>query len=581
MTSAQETKTCQNCKTEFRIDPDDFAFYEKMKIPPPTFCPDCRYQRRLANRNEWNFYRRNCDLCGKSAVTLYSEEFPGPVYCQPCWWGDGWDPFSYARDFDFSRPFFEQFQELRLAVPHVAMANWHSTNSEYTNQSLSNRNCYMCVSTASSENCLYGYWLDKVRESLDCWKVFDGEFMYESLNVVRCSRSAYLEDCTDTTEGFFLKDCRGCASCFGSYGLRNKTYVWANEQLSREEYEKRFSEFVFTRQSIAEERKKLEILARQYPHKYYHGANTVRSSGDYISDIKDSRDVFNASEAENLRYCQDARYSKDSFDCTETYAEASYENEGTDAHRCIALTKSLDVFDTSYSELCSNSHDMFGCVGLRKAEYVILNKRYDKETYHVMRERIIEHMKNTGEWGEFFPAENALFAYNETVAQDYFPLTKEEARAHGVRWYNRSNRGYVVSLEPDTIPETIAETPDSIVDAIIGCRSQRENPKYYLMCATAFRILPAELDLYRKMSMPIPDKCSSCRRQDRMTLRNPRRLWKRVCQCAGVGSSNGAYMNLGTHAHGAESCSETFDTSYAPDRQETVYCEQCYQSEVI
>ena len=29
-----ETKTCQNCKQSFIIEPEDFEFYEKMKVPP-------------------------------------------------------------------------------------------------------------------------------------------------------------------------------------------------------------------------------------------------------------------------------------------------------------------------------------------------------------------------------------------------------------------------------------------------------------------------------------------------------------------------------------------------------------------
>ena len=32
-------------------------------------------------------------------------------------------------------------------------------------------------------------------------------------------------------------------------------------------------------------------------------------------------------------------------------------------------------------------------------------------------------MMITGEWGEFFPSSLSPFGYNETVAQEYFPLT--------------------------------------------------------------------------------------------------------------------------------------------------------------
>ena len=40
-----EIRQCQNCKQDFTIEPDDFGFYEKIKVPPPTFCPLCRAQR--------------------------------------------------------------------------------------------------------------------------------------------------------------------------------------------------------------------------------------------------------------------------------------------------------------------------------------------------------------------------------------------------------------------------------------------------------------------------------------------------------------------------------------------------------
>ena len=579
---AMETRACQNCKQDFRIDAEDFAFYEKMKVPPPTWCPDCRYQRRLTNRNEWNFYKRACGLCAKDMVSIYSPAYPGPVYCQPCWWGDGWDPYAYGREFDFSRPFFEQFHEFRVSIPHVAMANWHSVNSEYTNQSSSNRNCYMCVSSAYSENCLYGYWLDKVRESIDCYRVFQSEFLYESINCANCSRSAWLEDCADTTVSYFLKDCRGCTSCWGSYGLRNKSYCWKNEQLTKEEYEKRFSAFVFSRTNLQKEKVSLAELAMKRPHKNYHGRNAIRSVGDYIHDIKNSYAVFNASEAENLRYCQDARYAKDSMDCTEVWSELGYENEGVTAHGCIAVTKSVELFNSQYAELCSNSHDLFGCVSIKKAAYCILNRPYEKAAYEQMRERIIAHMKKTGEWGEFFPATLSLFAYNETVAQDYFPLEKKEIIRRGLQWYDRPQREYKISMPYGAIPRTIKETSDSILRETIACSSQENaHPDKYSNCATAFRIAETELAFYRAMNLPIPDKCPVCRRQDRMAIRNPRKLWKRSCLCAGPTSENGAYQNQSAHFHAADPCPNEFETTYAPDRPEIVYCEQCYQAEVV
>src|SRR3989338_8334141 len=176
----QETKNCQNCKKDFTIESEDFNFYEKIKVPPPTRCFECRQQRRYAWRNERTLYRRNCDLCKKSTVTIYSPNKPYKVYCNECWWGDGWDTTSYSRDFDFSRPFFEQFHELQLRVPRMALLNKNSVNSEYTNHSSDNKNCYMCVSSLHGENNLYSAWIIKSRDCVDCSYIHDGgELLYE------------------------------------------------------------------------------------------------------------------------------------------------------------------------------------------------------------------------------------------------------------------------------------------------------------------------------------------------------------------------------------------------------------------
>jgi len=107
-----ENKVCQNCKHDFTIEPDDFSFYEKIKVPPPTFCPECRMIRRFSFQNTWNLYWRNCDKCGKKTLSLYSPKQKITVYCQPCWWADDWDGTEFAVDYDSSRPFFEQIEDL-------------------------------------------------------------------------------------------------------------------------------------------------------------------------------------------------------------------------------------------------------------------------------------------------------------------------------------------------------------------------------------------------------------------------------------------------------------------------------------
>src|SRR3989339_432494 len=112
-----ENKICQNCKKEFTIEPDDFAFLERIQMPSPTFCWRCRAIRRMAFRNIRHPYIRVCDATKKKIFTLMPPDSPQPVYDNEYWRSDNWDAFDYGVDYDFSRPFFDQIRELYNKVP--------------------------------------------------------------------------------------------------------------------------------------------------------------------------------------------------------------------------------------------------------------------------------------------------------------------------------------------------------------------------------------------------------------------------------------------------------------------------------
>src|SRR5258708_1950748 len=202
MENKSKKKICQNCKKDFTIESEDFSFYEKIKVPPPTWCSECRQLRRYAWRNERTLYRRNCDLCGKSTVTIYSPNKQHKVYCHDCWWGDGWDSASYGHDFDFNRPFFEQFHELQLEVPRMALLNKNSVNSEYTNHSGDNKNAYLSFSCFGNENVFYSSWVFYSPDCVVCMYVYEaGDRLYECINTrksYQCRFSFLLKYCVNT-----------------------------------------------------------------------------------------------------------------------------------------------------------------------------------------------------------------------------------------------------------------------------------------------------------------------------------------------------------------------------------------------
>ena len=591
----QEIKSCQNCKNQFVIEPDDFLFYEKINVPPPTWCPLCRFQRRLAFMNDRELYRRTCGMCKKEIVTMYPPESRFTVYCNPCWWSDAWDGSQYAREYDPTRPFLQQLKELNESTPQWALELNYPTliNSPYINHAATAKNCYLIFFADECENVLYSEYLLHDTECMDSTMISFCELCYGMAVSGKCFRSFFSEDCENCHDIYFCKDCVGCSDCFGCTGLRNKRYYLWNEPYSKEEYEQKIRELnIGSYRRCTELQKQAHDLWQTFPHKFQHAQRNMNSTGEYIYESKNSKDLYDvAGGAEDSRFCQLLSMSgtKDAYDyCiwgnnAEMIYEAMVSGEGAYNVRCSFEAWS-NVRNIEYCINVITASDMFGCANIRNKQYCILNKQYSKEEFETLRSRIIRDMterpyRDAGgriyPYGEFFPIELSLFSYNQTYAQQFFPLTREEALQKGLRWYESKPSEHVPTLKPDQIPDHISEIADSIVNEIIECAD----------CKKAFRLLMQELVLLRRFGLPIPRECFNCRFKKRWARINKPRLYHRTCVCKGAQSakSNAAYIyqNQSSHFHGSSPCPNEFETSYVPDRPEIVYCEQCYQSEVV
>ena len=193
--------------------------------------------------------------------------------------------------------------------------------------------------------------------------------------------------------------------------------------------------------------------------------------------------------------------------------------------------------EVEYSFNCYGCSYLFGCIGIRNKNYCILNEQYSKEEYEKLIPKIKEQMMNVPyfdkrglvyKYGEFFPAELSTFAYNETVAQDYFPTTKEEAQKMGYKWRDRKVNEYVTTVEAENLPDSLEDVEDSIVEEIIGCLHKG---KCQDRCLGAFKITENELRLYRQVGVPLPRLCFICRHEARLRKRNPMKSWHRTCMC--------------------------------------------------
>jgi len=487
---------------------------------------------------------------------MYPPDAPFKVYDQEIWWSDKWDARSYGRDFDFSRPFFDQFRELQLAVPRNALVNKQSENSAFTNHSGKNKNCYWSAITFESEDIYYSDWIvEHCRDCVDCSYLLEGcELCYETYYAWGSYRAFFCEFIRRCEEVWFCFDCSGCKNCFLSCNLRNKQYCIQNEQLTPEEYRKRMAEILPLSHSLLRKlREEYCIMKeRRAMHPAIFQLQSEGCSGDLLFTSKDCENCFDSIGMRDCRHCFDGIDAKDSLDVYHVgWAELMYECHAiSHAFQCIACHFTYDCKNCLYSDCTQNSHDLFGCCGINQGSFCILNKQYSKEEYEALVPKIIDHMNRTGEYGEFFPMAFSPFGYNQSRALEYFPITKEQAQEEKIPWSNyeppQPETGMII--DAGNLPERITEITDEILHSAIRCE----------VTGKPFRIIRQELDFYRRNGLPLPRRCPDRRYIDRFTMRKPKRLWKRNCT----------------------KCGKNIEAAFAPERPEKIYCKTCYLTEV-
>jgi hypothetical protein len=144
-------------------------------------------------------------------------------------------------------------------------------------------------------------------------------------------------------------------------------------------------------------------------------------------------------------------------------------------------------------------------------------------------------MKSNGEWGEFFPPSMAPFPYNDSLGSVYFPLSKEEAL----------KRGFQLEYP---LADNISGATNSTSDEVITCEQSGRK----------FKLIPQELEFYKKMHLPLPKLHPDVRMNKRSSMLSAYKLFKRTCG----------------------KCEKEIQTTYSPKRPEKVYCESCYLNEV-
>ncbi|MBU0732231.1 hypothetical protein KKC88_05110 [Patescibacteria group bacterium] len=499
---------CQQCEKDFEIKNEDREFYDMFQVPDPIFCPKCRLKTRLAFRNAKSLYKRKCDFSGKEIISQYNPKQPFPVYDTDVWFSDQWDVLDYGRDFDFNRDFFDQIKELADVVPHMSRYIISGTmeNSEFTNCAGYCKNCYLVGEADYNEDCYFSNRLFYSKNCIDCSVIFKCELCYECIDCNECFNVKFSQDTKSSTDSYFLLDCRSCQNCIGCVNQRYAKYKVFNKQYSKDEYDKKIKAMhLETREGLEKIKKQFEELVKTQPRRNLQVERNENSLGNYLYNSKNAYMCFDSEDLDNCRYC--TRLFKEVKSCMDhnswgDRAELLFEcnscgNNVYDlkfCHHCMTDSSHLE-----YCIMCNAAKDCFGCVGLNKNQYCILNKQYSKQEYKDLKAKIIDYMKKTGEYGRFFPRELSDYGYNETIATDYYPLTKKEAEKQGFGWYEKS------------------EPPAQ--DNLTKCKE----------CGKNIQVIKQEKEFLEKNNLPKPELCPDCRHKARQAKRTPPEIFKRKC----------------------------------------------------
>ncbi len=550
-------RICSITRSPFSVSPAEEEFCRSRDIPLPTLCPDFRKQQLLIFRNRSHLYHATCALTGKKIISGIPPDSGFPIYDVEAWAAGAWDGRKIGRPYDFSRPFFSQLEELvrQPPLPNRAVVQSTMENSDYTHGMTWAKNCYLVFAGSKIEDCLYSRNIVSSRSCVSCMLTTQSELCYQCTDITECYNVKYSEGCHSCSDSCFLFNCTGCRNCYGCVGLTHKEFCFYNAQLSRSEYEKRISLLDLGSRTIrdAEFRKHLEFRT-QFPRKYCSGRKNEGSSGNFLNNTARCNETYYCNDGEDLEHCiwlmGPAKNSF--FHCSYGSNSELIYNSVTCGDSVFNVLFSVDCWpgcrDLEYCFYVNfGSHDCFGCAGLSKKSYCILNKQYSKEEYFELLPRVKAHMKLTGEYGTPMPHSFSPFAYNGSEANDYYPLTKAQILQRGFKWKEDEVEFSEVKSTPE-VPDNIRDVSDDALGLTFHCTKTKR----------PYKIVKAELEFHRSQEVPLPVIAPMTRIQEMSDILHIRPLRNESCT----------------------NCKDSFLTSYDSSRSKLL-CERCYQDFIV
>ncbi|MBI2485217.1 hypothetical protein HYW18_03670 [Candidatus Uhrbacteria bacterium] len=499
-------RVCPVSGERWMMTEEELIWMRKFQVPPSDISPTIR-RKLLFGFNSGVTIWWNTDAVTKKLIVSYIHpDNPIPVVEDSLWHAQDWSDRG-ARGLDIAQPFFPQLRQVLHAVPFQATRTFGTPVNSMGVGIISAEDSFMVFGgVKNTRRSAYGFMC---KELEDCEDTFIGTSSQESFSLNRSTkmyRCRVAMQCQECVSCDFLFDSRNCESCFLGSNLRNRKYVFANEQLSKETYEQKMKEVDLTSWKVFQSwmQRYLEMLRTEavWPENFNVGCEA--SSGEYLMKCVRCTDGFGLSFATDMYACQLCHsvvqgnaYTSGIDGTSDSYMAVGVIN----GSRVLFSTACMRCQNIEYCLNCSDCENCFGCVGLKNKKFHILNKAYAEEEYWNKLDELKCAMLDRDEYGNFFPGDFSPSGI-QWGGELHAPLTDEEVVRLGGIVFD-AKRGAVISLSQSAVYGESMD-PELLPDGLEACALFAGRPIMDPELERPFTVRKEDVAFYTHMRLPFP-----------------------------------------------------------------------------
>lgn len=497
-------RVCSVTGEKWEMTEEEIGWYKKFDVPPDDMAPLTRMRQQTAFFVGYEWWYNTDDKTGKQIISFIHPSSKIKVMTDKEWFAE--DFSSTSIEYDSGKPFFEQLDGLYKSIPVNSLRNLIEPTNSIASASFGDVGSYF-VLASETKNSLYSS--DSVCE--DSCEIFASGDVHNSYSIgmsKRIHNCQFVRDSYECLNSSFLFHCGNCEYCFGATNKKNKKYLWWDEQLSKEEWEKRFAEVDFSCRSKLDEYKQQyhDLVANAvWPENFNN--RVTNCTGEYLFDsvnmsncylgVGNSQDQYwTAYSYLNSRDCAFTTVFSNCNDMYRTWLATKSAN----CKFCLAVTQCDGL---EYSINCYNCTNCFGCVGLQRKQFCIFNKQYAEDDYWKKLDEIKCTMLEKGEYGKFYP----LFMSHCYVLTSGSVLVylseKKDLEKLGATFFEPESNGAVgKELEDTSKMRQAKDVPDCIDDFTDDWLNI---PIYDEAVKRRFAYIKPEIEFYKRMKIAPPN----------------------------------------------------------------------------